>query len=478
MSFWKKLFGRSFEETVAAGEELLESGQPGEARLEFEQALSRAKGEPEARIEHVRAKIVEARRQVFAGYVEQGKAFAREGQLEHATECFESARDVAVDDAQREEVQQLVDGLEAQDARDAYDETETMTEAERFQVLSGAWEDERADELELYGERFRSAFLELHSGKAEEAAAVMAELLEENEDAVYLHLELGLAVRHAGRLVEAAKHLKSFLSIIKELEAEGRDEDEEDEDEEEGDEDGPELVTPEAQVQAHVTLAEIYLELDAARKARREAAAEAAATDGPAPAPSTPGDDDDHDYDYEKAAEKELRTLIDLLPEQSSPYVHLGSFLRRAGRLEEALEVLEDGRPHLGEIRPDMRLVRELGLTQRALGDAKAATASLQAVVEYSAMLDDYNFDPTAAEPLAELYEEQGDLERATDLYRHLAAGTNRAGHYAYNFAAGRLLLATKKLDLSRKYLARAQELAASDEDRAAVEELLAKLES
>jgi tetratricopeptide (TPR) repeat protein len=285
-------------------------------------------------------------------------------------------------------------------------------------------------------------------------------------------------VRHAGRLVEAARHLRNFLSIIKELEAERRDDEDDDEEDRNDDDDEDdeeerelELVTPEAQVQAHVTLAEIYLELDAARKKKSDDGETA-----PGEAGDEPADSKDEDYDYEKAAERELRTLLDLLPDQCSPYVHLGAFLRRAGRLEEALEVLEDGRPHIGEMRPDMRLVRELGLTQRAMGDAKAATLSLKAVVEYSAMLDDYNFDPTAAEPLAELWEEQGDLERAADLYRHLAAGTNTAGHYAYNFAAGRLLLAGDKHDLARKYLARAQELAITDEQRAAVEELLAKL--
>jgi tetratricopeptide (TPR) repeat protein len=483
MAFWKKLFGKSFEESVAAGEDLLAAGRAGEARLELEQALARSKGEPEARIEHVRGKIAEARDLLVKEYIEDGKAFASNGQLDNAQECFQSAKEIAVGDVAKAEIQLLIDGLDAQDAREAFDETDEMTETERFQVLSGAWEDERADELESYGEEFRKAFLELHAGEAERAAATMAEILEENPGAVYLHLELGLALRTAGRVHDAVTHIQTFLSLVEELGDQSEDDDEDEEDEEEEDDAGSEPVTPEAQVQAHVTLAEIFLELDdaAARAAEPEAIedAETAEPEAKRRRPDRSGKEHGKkSTDYSASAERELRALLDLLPEQSSPYVHLGAFLRKAGRLDESLEVLEAGQPHLGSLRPDMRLVRELGLTHRALGNVEAAMAALKAVVEYSAATSDFDFDPSAAVPLAELHEEKGELARAADLYRHLAAGSHAAGHFSYNRNAGRLLAATKQPDLARKFFARAVELAPSDDQRREVEELIAKLES
>ena len=175
-------------------------------------------------------------------------------------------------------------------------------------------------------------------------------------------------------------------------------------------------------------------------------------------------------------AEAELRALVELLPDKPGPYVVLGSFLRSRGRAEEALGVLEDGQRFMGEIRPDMRVPREIGLTLAVLDRVDEAIESLRAVVTYQAAQGDFNFDPVAAVPLAELYEKAGEPERAADIYRHLAAGTHAEGHFVYNFRAGRLLSAAGQTALARRHLARAAELAADPEAKAAVAEAVETL--
>lgn len=425
MSFWKKIFGRDFEESVAHAQDLLEAGRPGEARLELEKAISKAKDVPGEKIEEARSLIAQARRRLTASHIEDGKIFEKEGDIERAIECYETAVEVAPDSESRSDAQRLLDQIEAEDARAIVEETIEMTEEERFQILSGAWEDERADELESYGKPFVRAYLDLADGNSDDAIEAMRELLEENDDALFLKLELGIALRQADQFEEAVKHLRQFLSGM-------------DEEDDLNDDEDAEPFCPESQVRAHAVLAEVYIEQEDVA-----------------------------------AAERELRALVDLLPEQSAPYVYLGQFLRTHDRNEEALEILEQGREFMGEIRPDMRVVHEIGLTQRALGKTEDAIDSLKSVLDYQAGMDDYNFSPATAVPLAELLEENSELERAADIYRHLAKGTHKEGHFDYNFNAGRLLAELDQEELARKHLARAKELAPDDESEDKIDEVL-----
>jgi tetratricopeptide (TPR) repeat protein len=245
-----------------------------------------------------------------------------------------------------------------------------------------------------------------------------------------------LAQQAAGQLDEATATITTFLERLQE-EIDAFEEEHEDDDEED------EQVSPPgeaAKIRAHTELARISL-----------------------------------DRDDPEAAEAELRTLVELLPDQSAPYVELGRFLRLRKRLDEALEVLGKGQKFMGELRPDMSVPREIGLTQMELGNDAAAITSLKAVVDYSVAFGNFNFDPTVALPLATLYERNDQPDEAAHLFRHLAAGTYAAGHFTYNLEAGRLLIETKELDLARKYLSRAKELASGDDDTAKVEELMGK---
>ena len=123
-------------------------------------------------------------------------------------------------------------------------------------------------------------------------------------------------------------------------------------------------------------------------------------------------------------------------------------------------------------------MVREIGVTYLGLGKPKEAEENLFAVIEHSASLGEHEqIDPLAAIPLAKIYEGKGQLDKAASLYRHLAVGHDVAHHLAYNLEAARLLGAGgEKKDLIGRYLARAEELAGSDEEKAAVARRRAEL--
>jgi tetratricopeptide (TPR) repeat protein len=87
------------------------------------------------------------------------------------------------------------------------------------------------------------------------------------------------------------------------------------------------------------------------------------------------------------------------------------------------------------------------------------------------------NLPPEAMTALAALHERRGRLERAADLYRTLATGSDRGRHLVYHREAGRLLAALGIHDDARRMWQRARALAEDDaETRAKIEADLAAL--
>jgi tetratricopeptide (TPR) repeat protein len=436
MSFLKKLLGRDFEGSVQRAEDLAAAGRLGEAVLGLRAALQHTKDVDSGRVQTVRARLATLQDDLAATHVEAGKRLASEGDVAGARERFETACEVAASERVRDEVRTLIDRLDADEARSDFEDAGELSEDERYAALTGSWEEDEADELEGYGADFKKAFLLLHDGDPAASADQMAAIAEQHAGAVFLLYHLGMAEQQAGRLDASIATLERFLRAVRELY---------DDDEVVEDDDG-ETVDPRLMpflVRAHARLAESYMEKKAS-----------------------------------EAAEQQLRELVSLLPEESTPYVALGRFLREVGRAKEALEVLQQARPLMGELRPDMGVPRELGLTHAALGNVKDAIECLTVCIEHQSSFGDFNFRPEDAVPLAELCIQSKELERAADLYRHLAAGTHAAGHFIYNLKAGGLLLDLGKADLSRRYLTRARELAGDDATRAEVDALLARLES
>jgi len=420
MSFFKRLLGGDFDSNRAEADQHFGAERWGEAKLAYERALGKGKAAPEEARSTITARIAECRRHLAAAHADRGEAALAAGEIETAVEAFESAIEVAPDPDAKERYRKRIDQLHAADARFAAESPGDASEEDRYEVLSAEWDDEQLDEYEAYGETFPAAYLAIHEApdneQVEKALAVLQVFATEHpEGSKYLHLEIGRALLRLGRREEGAEAMRKLLAAL------------------------PEDRGERARIHAHVALAEVAME-----------------------------------QNDDAGAEKELRAAADVSPDQTAGHLRLGQFLRLRGRHQEAAEALEDAARTMGELRPDVRVLREIGLNLAALGDEDTAIETLEGIVQIQAAQDNLDLDPPSAIALAGLYEKRGDAERAADFYRHLAKGSDVAHHFEYHRAAARLLRAAGKEPLAREHLVKARELAPDDAARAAVDELLA----
>jgi tetratricopeptide (TPR) repeat protein len=166
----------------------------------------------------------------------------------------------------------------------------------------------------------------------------------------------------------------------------------------------------------------------------------------------------------DESAEDALMRAQEAVPGQPIAYLNLGLFLKQAGRVDEAVEALEQGAEVMDKLRPDFRLLAELGLSYREVERVDEAMETLQMVVEGMVQLHHGHHDPYVVVPLAEMYEQKGRVREACDLYRHVAEGTDGENLGLYSYHSARLLGELGDDETAMRYLARARELA-TDED-------------
>ena len=168
---------------------------------------------------------------------------------------------------------------------------------------------------------------------------------------------------------------------------------------------------------------------------------------------------------------------VHALPEDYRPYLAMGAFLRDKGHGAEALEVLQTSLELNKTAGTDWRLLEELGLASELAGKHEDARSFLEQVLEFFTNHQITDFPPTTATTLAKLYEIDGRLDRAADLYRALSLGSDRERHGLYHYEAGRLLHALGLGEEARRMLTRAEALT-SDEDGELGEQIAALLQA
>lgn len=420
-----KLFGGGWEKTIGRARELEEAGEDGDALVLYERALARdRKGVDADAIRDAEARAMAIRDRIADARIAEGRRYLEQGSAESAEEAFRTALQVAGTERKEAEARACLDAMEADLVRTMAGEAREPTQEETFQALSGAWEEEQWDEYEEYGDAFREAYLAFHTGRPDEAVAVYEKLLDEaGQDAVFLLFELGRAraasaVRADGEDAdklrrEAIDALESFNERL------------------------PGGVAEALCAAAWNELAQVHIELGDA-----------------------------------ESAEDALMRAQEAVPGEPIAYLNLGRFLKQAGRVDEAVEALEQGAEVMDKLRPDFRLVAELGLAYREVARLDEAAETLQMVVDGIFQHHHGHHDPYVAVPLAEIYEERGRLRQACDLYRHLAEGADGSNLGLYSYHSARLLRELGEDEAAMRYLARARELVTDDELLAKLDEL------
>lgn len=407
MSFFKRMFGgASAADERGDADRHFDARDFFEARQAYERALEKNKGGDANLREHCEARLIECYDAMAEERIAEAERLRADGQLEIARGELATAVELARTGKVRERARRAMEMLERRDAVEQATDGPELSDDDRWAVIAGNWEQAQMDEYDEYGEELRAAILALHEGRTKEARPVIERLLEEHGDeAVYLWLEAGRVRLLDGDEEGGAKALRRFLKRLADS----------DEDEDRGD----------ARLAAHLALASLA----------------------------------DRKGDEEKAI-KWLQKALDAMPDDPRPYLQLGVYLREKGHPEEAIEVLETAIELTDDDRPSWEAYQELGLAKMDAGHDDEAIDLLEKVVRFFVSRSRLDFPRASALPLARLCEKKGQLERAADLYRNLASGSDRANHLEYHREAGRVLTELGLYAEARRMLTRAAALA------------------
>ncbi|UCF45923.1 MAG: tetratricopeptide repeat protein [Myxococcales bacterium] len=414
MSLLKKLFSADPEGLERKADGLYAAGDYGPAKLAYEKALSAS---PESARAALADKVQRCTNEIARERIDEAKAYLAQGSIELAEQELQGALEVAIDEAVRDEAQALLDGLEAKEAQEQATSVE-VTDEERVALLMGQWHEAQADEYDGYGDALLDALLAMHNEQLDDARTQLEALVAEAPEPRYLWLEVGRARLLTEDLTGGKEALQKFLGSV---------------DDDEG---------GETKLAANLALARLA----------------------------------DEAGDFEEAMGY-FEGAVHALPEDYRPYLAMGAFLRDKGHGAEALEVLQTSLELSKTAGTDWRLLEELGLASEQVGKTADARSFLEQVVEFFTNRQVTDFPPTTATTLAKLYEADGRLDRAADMYRALSQGSDKERHALYHYEAGRLLQALGLADEARRMLTRAGALT-SEEDVELTEQVAALLQA
>ncbi len=419
MSFLSKLLGGTFEDHFSEGKRLFETGSYGPAKLCLEKALSKSKGAAASAMEETRLMVAKCRNNLAMERIDEADKAAASGELEDALRLLFDATEICDDEKITDAVRERRKAFEAMDARSLMEEVEQIGDDELLTIIAGTWTDDQAEEYASLPETLHEGLLAAHDGEHAKAVDIFKGIMAQGDldpSPRYLYTEIAKSLLVLERFAEAVEMLDLFFSAT-------------DSDD----------VSLEGRLLAYDMKAGVLTALkrfDEAEECLRQAAREA--------------------------------------PEDHSVFLRLGVFLRAQEKYEQSVRILERSRELMGQMQPDINVIRELGFTYLAMEKTDDAIDCFGGVIEHLASRGEHSeFDPVTATTLAGLYEDRRQYQKAADLYRHLAVGYDTASYFMYNFQAARLLrLANAEPMLVETYLIRAGELASTDEEKALVETL------
>ncbi|MCA9532638.1 MAG: tetratricopeptide repeat protein [Myxococcales bacterium] len=402
MSFLRKLFGGDPDTHRRNADALFERGSFGEAKLAYEKARDALPDHRRAEREPLTERIDACRDGIARVRLEQGRAYRAQGELELAAEELRGALEVAASPDIAETAQTVLDDLDRVQVQQANRKV-TLTRDERIAILAGSWYEEQASEYAEYGDEFFDALLALDDERFDAARDGFASVLASAEAPVYVILEHAKACTLAGDSEAAVAGYQRFLDAL------------------------PEGGGGDRRLGAHLQIGALH---------------------------SLGGD--------QEAALDAFQRAVEDFPDDYRPYFALGQQLRLAQAPAEALEVLELALDRGGSS-PDWSLLEEIGLTCAGLDQGARATELLEDVLKRFVDRGDAFVPPRTSWALAALYERQGRLDRAADVWRMLADGGPEHDRARAHGEAGRLLAAIGLDDEARRMLKRGLVLAPED---------------
>ena len=236
MSFLKFLSGPPPEKLEKKGDAFFDSGFWGDAKLEYERALEKAKKERRLTPDwegRLFKKITSSKEALAAAHEKSAEDLMEGGYYNDARALLALALEITTDEARTRTLKALADKLESLQQAEAKDSAaeyyygladeplpEEYPEAtldEQFFAICGALPAEIQETYLSYSEDFRAGYLALNAGDFETAATYLSKALKAKAmpaDATsgsYIALELATAYLHLGRLAEARELLVPFL---------------------------------------------------------------------------------------------------------------------------------------------------------------------------------------------------------------------------------------------------------------------------
>jgi tetratricopeptide (TPR) repeat protein len=399
-----KLFKRkSLDELKAEAEAFHAAGDLGHAKLAYDKLEERAARENPELGKWAAQRVTACCDALAEQRIEDARAMAERGQVDLAREELTHAEQIARSSAMQERIADARRHLEQRDAVERAPEVAALTPEERYALISGAWEQLQAEELDAYGEPLVRAVVALDEGRGEDALALLEQILRQAREPSYLWLEIGRAKLITGDLEGGEQALATFLARI-----------------------GPEEGGT-ARLLAHRERMRILHE----RK------------------------------DFEGAL-RELEAAAEALDSDPRAYLDLGSYLRLLGRPSEAVEVLEMCASLFPDDHVEWPVHAELGLAYADAGESQKGIDAFENMLEQLTQRGIHDLPGVPTVRLAKLHENAGNAARAADLYRALTEGQDSANQALYHREAARLLAAIGLADEAQRMADRASALEAA----------------
>jgi tetratricopeptide (TPR) repeat protein len=229
MGIFKFLSGKSPGEIEEKGDEFLEIGEWGSAKLEYEKALDKLEKTPDGNQGHIlrlREKLIRSMEALAGQNKEIAENLIESGRLEEAKDMLQLALELTKEEALVADIETALGEIRHHfsegakrdllkypvDDQEEDEPDEPAEEEEYFIALCNGLSEEEQAAYYGYGNAFRRGYVALNQGDFELAANELSKAMEENpEDGSYILFELASAHLNLGHQDEAYDLLEDFF---------------------------------------------------------------------------------------------------------------------------------------------------------------------------------------------------------------------------------------------------------------------------